>query len=65
VLDRDFARLFELLDDEATAVPLNDASGLGVLMTREDQKVPGIGANGLVLRNGRLDHLGALLKCRR
>jgi hypothetical protein len=29
-------------------------------MTREDQEEPGIGANGLVLRNGRLDHLRAL-----
>ena len=60
MLDRDLAGLFHLLDDEEAAVPFDDASGVGVLMTRDDQEAPGTGANGLVLRNRRLDHLNTL-----
>ena len=60
VLDRDLAGLFHLLDDEEAAVPFDDASGVGVLMTRDDQEAPGTGANALVVRNGRLYQLRAL-----
>jgi hypothetical protein len=38
------ACLFQLLDDEEAAVPFDDASGVGVLMSRDNQEAPGMGA---------------------
>ena len=44
MLDRDLARVFELLHNEEAAVSLDDALDVGLLMAGEDQEAPGIGA---------------------
>lgn len=59
-LDRDLARLVELLYDEEAARPLDDAGGLGVLMTRQNEEATGVRPDGFVFRDGRLEHLRAV-----
>jgi hypothetical protein len=55
VLDRDLARVLELLDHKKVTVSLDYACRIGVLVPGENEEAPGITADGFVLRAFHLD----------